>query len=322
MKRCRGQAVVQVGESPADAWNVEFATMTTAGSLSLVDLKLLGLEALEEGVAVFDVNERLVYANASFARMHRAASADELIGRSGQSFRPAQVVEMSLDDISVKAHGRRELEGSTEGPQHVQLTVAPLRDGSGVRVGHVVCTQDITARKAHESILARDALHDTLTDLPNRRLLLDSLDTAVLGRSCSDSSVGLLFIDLDDFKAVNDSYGHAVGDDLLCVLAQRMAGCIRADDLLARMGGDEFVVLLREVEDLEVPVAMARRIVQAVLVPVRIGSAVITVSVSIGVAVSSTASSRALLHHADTAMYDAKIAGPGRVVTHVAEANG
>jgi diguanylate cyclase (GGDEF)-like protein/PAS domain S-box-containing protein len=182
-------------------------------------------------------------------------------------------------------------------------------------VGGVVITYcDVTERRRLEKALERAALHDPLTDLPNRRLLADRLEHALAGAERTGSAVAVLFIDLDGFKQVNDVHGHDVGDQLLVQIARRFGACIRGTDTLARLGGDEFVVILERVTDPGEPTVTAQRLLATMALPFHFGPVRVEISASIGIALSATGKQRSLLHAADSAMYDAKTAGPGRIV--------
>ncbi|HEU4454638.1 MAG TPA: EAL domain-containing protein [Longimicrobium sp.] len=174
---------------------------------------------------------------------------------------------------------------------------------------------DITARRAVEDQLRHDALHDPLTALPNRHLFLERLARAVLQeRRREDFLFAVLFLDLDRFKVVNDSLGHAVGDELLVAVAGRLRGCVRESDTVARFGGDEFAVLLDDIGAVEDALRCADRIQNALRSPVSLSGYEVFTSASIGIALSSTAYGRPdnLLRNADMAMYRAKSGGTGR----------
>ncbi len=168
---------------------------------------------------------------------------------------------------------------------------------------------DITERKRMEEQLQRQAFHDSLTGLPNRHLLVDRLEQA-LKRTERDGAtrVAALFLDLDNFKSVNDSLGHETGDLLLVAVAQRLRGCIRPEDTLARFGGDEFVVLIENAEDPSGAIRVAQRITDELRRPFSIVGRELFVAASIGIAFGGrrAKSSEDLLRDADTAMYRAK----------------
>jgi diguanylate cyclase (GGDEF)-like protein/PAS domain S-box-containing protein len=159
--------------------------------------------------------------------------------------------------------------------------------------------------------LERQALHDPLTRLPNRLLLMDRARQALMRLNRSNGVVAMLFIDLDRFKAVNDSLGHEVGDQLLISISGRLAEMMRESDTVARLGGDEFVVLAEDIENDGEALALAERVVHALEEPLHIGSSEVSMLASVGVSVSHDpeADPEAMLREADVAMYRAKRAG-------------
>jgi diguanylate cyclase (GGDEF)-like protein len=160
--------------------------------------------------------------------------------------------------------------------------------------------------------LHHQAYHDPLTSLANRALFTDKVRETLLARR---GEVAVLFIDLDDFKTVNDSLGHAAGDQLLVAAAARLRACLRPEDVIGRLGGDEFAVLVEDHEDAEAAGAkVARRIMDAFSMPIAVGSDSVSVYVSVGIATSHSgdASAEELIRDADVAMYKAKTAGKGR----------
>ncbi|MCO8127220.1 EAL domain-containing protein [Acidimicrobiia bacterium EGI L10123] len=178
-----------------------------------------------------------------------------------------------------------------------------------------VFARDISERKILEEQLAHQATHDDLTGLANRASLVGELDRAAARAERSGQGLGLLFIDLDRFKAVNDTLGHRVGDVVLQRVAERLLQATRDTDLVARNGGDEFVVLAEEAGDVTVVARLAERIQDALSVPVALEDDVIPVSASIGVAWLEPGDPHTLdqLRDADVAMYHAKSSGPGQI---------
>jgi len=191
-------------------------------------------------------------------------------------------------------------------------------DGSLVRV---VREFDETRRglqrrlREEQAALAHSALHDELTGLPNRTLLTDRLRQAAQGADRRDTRAMLLFLDLDNFKAINDRFGHPAGDSLLVAVASRLEELVRAHDTVARLGGDEFVILADELTEPEAAArSLAQRIHEAMREPVTVGERELLTSVSIGIAtVPPDADPEACLAQADVAMYEAKRGGPARV---------
>ncbi|MFC3538030.1 putative bifunctional diguanylate cyclase/phosphodiesterase [Couchioplanes caeruleus subsp. azureus] len=196
----------------------------------------------------------------------------------------------------------------------VECTARDLRDDPTVR-GLVLTVRDVTERRRLENDLAHQAFHDGLTGLANRVLFRDRLEQAFTAAACDGGELGVLFVDLDDFKEVNDSFGHAVGDQLLVAVGQRIAAAIGARDTAARMGGDEFAILVAPAPDAGAAEDVAARIVAALSAPIEIsdglgGSHIVSGAASIGVATSTDADSpTGLLRHADLALYLAKGAG-------------
>jgi diguanylate cyclase (GGDEF)-like protein/PAS domain S-box-containing protein len=193
------------------------------------------------------------------------------------------------------------------------LASKPRDDGSGL--GLILTMRNTTERKAFEEQLAHQAFHDALTGLPNRALFHDRLGHALTRRSENASTVAVLFIDLDDFKTVNDSLGHEAGDGVLSEIAMRLHECLRSSDTPARLGGDEFAVLLEGINDVGEAVETGRRIVAAFGRPLQVRDREISTSACIGISIGLPQLSEAdeLLRDADTAMYAAKARGRGNI---------
>ena len=189
----------------------------------------------------------------------------------------------------------------------------PERDASGEVCGVSGVALDATARRRIEDELAHQAYHDALTGLPNRALFLNRLDQALLQADRRREVVGLLFLDLDQFKVVNDSLGHSAGDALLVEAAARIAACVRPNDLVARLGGDEFTVVLTGVETSEAAREVGERVLTAFQAPFVVYGHEVFVTPSIGVACAN-GSAADLLRRADVALYQAKAAGRACVV--------
>lgn len=187
--------------------------------------------------------------------------------------------------------------------------------GDDVVDGLALTMRDITDRKALAAELSHQAFHDSLTGLANRALFADRVDHALhRRRRDSGCSVAVLFVDLDDFKAVNDGLGHGAGDTLLRTVGERIVRCLRVGDTAARLGGDEFAVLLEDDRSPGEASTIANRILEALHVPVSLGDMELSVVASIGVTVATSQSSTVgLLRDADIAMYEAKRTGKGRV---------
>ncbi|WP_306338078.1 bifunctional diguanylate cyclase/phosphodiesterase [Streptomyces sp. KL118A] len=191
----------------------------------------------------------------------------------------------------------------------VEVRCSDLRHDPTVR-GLVVTLRDVTEQRQLEHELTRRAFHDALTGLPNRTLLLERIERALLRGRRESTLTCVLFVDLDDFKIVNDTLGHAVGDRLLTAVGDRLSGTLRRSDTAARLGGDEFAVLMEDAKEPADAEILAAQVVQALSRPFHLPGDSVSVSASVGVAtaVDSTGAEE-LLAHADLALYAAKAAG-------------
>ncbi|SEO75679.1 PAS domain S-box-containing protein/diguanylate cyclase (GGDEF) domain-containing protein [Trujillonella endophytica] len=207
-----------------------------------------------------------------------------------------------------------ELECARQGEAYwYGVRLADLTDDPDVR-GVVIHITDITARKRAEEALAHQAFHDALTGLANRALFADRVDQALRRGARSGGRPAVVFIDLDGFKGVNDTLGHAAGDALLRGVAARLRGVVRIEDTVARLGGDEFALLVEQ-SGADEAVATAQRVLDALAEPFPLDGQSVTVSGSVGIAVGDAAStSDSLVGDADIAMYAAKLSGRGRSV--------
>lgn len=191
------------------------------------------------------------------------------------------------------------------------ISISPIRDESGAIVRFVAVKEDVTMRKEYEKRLLYQAHYDDLTKLPNRLLSIDRLTQALARADRNREHVGVAFIDLDNFKKVNDTLGHTYGDDLLRVAARRLVGCIRASDTVGRLGGDEFVIVLPDLHDPAHALGVADKILEAFQEPFLILGHSITTTASVGLTIFPNDGREAniLLRNADAAMYRAKDAG-------------
>jgi diguanylate cyclase (GGDEF)-like protein/PAS domain S-box-containing protein len=194
----------------------------------------------------------------------------------------------------------------------------PDVDASGRVTGVYTSSTDVTSQKQVERQLARLAQKDTLTGLPNRHAFNDGIAAALARSQSAGTQIALMFLDIDEFKAINDSHGHAGGDEVLREFGRRLQSAVRPTDLVARLAGDEFVVVLEGIHTREECRFVARRVIAAVRPPFRIGEATLKVTTSIGIAIgqAGATSAEALLKRADSALYAAK--GQGRDTFEIA----
>jgi len=198
---------------------------------------------------------------------------------------------------------------------YVSHTGKPIFDERGNFLGYRGVARDITARVAAEEELARMAHYDALTGLPNRGLLLGRLKRAMARADRAGTLLAVLFLDLDQFKEINDSLGHAVGDAVLKAIAQRLEGCLRSTDTVARLGGDEFTILLEDLRGADEIAGVADKLLRAIAEPAEVAGQALHLSTSIGVTVYPLDDRNAdtLLRNADLAMYHAKQEGRNNV---------
>lgn len=193
------------------------------------------------------------------------------------------------------------------------LSISIIRNGLGEASHYSGIFYDISERKTVEERLDRLAHYDSLTGLPNRSLLMDRLEQSAERALRNGQRVGLLFLDLDHFKEVNDTLGHSAGDALLKEMAERMRSCVRAVDTVARLGGDEFVVLVPDIPDREDLASVAKKLVTAIAPPCWLDGRTVVTFASVGISVfpDDTRDTQELIRHADAAMYQVKQAGRG-----------
>ena len=221
-------------------------------------------------------------------------------------------VELAIrDDKTVKLTPNCTLIRHDGSESSIEDSTAPIHDRSGLITGAVIVFHDVTMVRAMTLEMSHLAQHDILTDLPNRLLLKDRISQAIVAARRNNTKVAVLFLDLDDFKHINDSLGHAVGDNLLQSVAKRLVSCVRSSDTVSRQGGDEFVVLLSEIKQPSDAGIMARKILTAVNASHSFEQHDLQLMVSIGVSTypEDGQDAEVLLKNADTSMYHAKKRG-------------
>jgi diguanylate cyclase (GGDEF)-like protein/PAS domain S-box-containing protein len=255
-------------------------------------------------------------------------SSEDVLGRTPQAVLqthfPRPLAEINAELIRTRHWEGELIHTRRDGTSVVVASRWALQtDDDGQPRAVLGINSDITSRKDAEAALEHQALHDSLTGLPNRTLFRDRLERALAIADRHDRSVAVLFLDLDNFKIINDSLGHQAGDSLLVEVAQRLRDCLRTSDTVARLGGDEFTLLLAEISHEAEAQIVAERIGRALRQPVRIGERDVFVSASIGVALSVPRRTHVdgLLRNADVAMYRSKAAGKARHSMFDAEMN-
>jgi diguanylate cyclase (GGDEF)-like protein/PAS domain S-box-containing protein len=204
----------------------------------------------------------------------------------------------------------------------IEDTVSPIHGRDGKIAGAVKVFRDVSAAREAKQILQHSAQHDPLTGLPNRILLHDRIERAIASAQRRQSGVAVLYLDLDGFKLVNDTRGHAIGDELLRAIAGRLCSCVRDCDTVARIGGDEFVILLTDISGPQDAEMTARRVLKALARAHSLGGTDLHILASIGISVynQDAGSGAMLLANADAAMYEAKSSGRRQYVFYPASA--
>lgn len=271
---------------------------------------------VDEALLVTDADNRIVMVNPSFTRV-TGYTLEEVSGRNpsvlssgrhGQDFYRQLWAKLDSEGgWSGELWNRRK-----NGEAYVEwASIKRVTDAHGKPTHYVAAFSDITVRKANEENIRHQAQYDALTDLPNRVLLFDRLQQALAQAKREQSHLALMYVDLDKFKQINDSLGHAIGDEVLQRVADRMQACVREVDTVARIGGDEFVVLLPVIENEEDALIVAEKIRHLLNQPFDIAGQHLEISSSIGIAIypDHGTTEDEITANADIAMYLAKEAG-------------
>ena len=283
------------------------------------------MAAIGDGVLITDSDGRIVYLNPAVRQMIgagkdqilRAPAADviQVIDEHSENSVPIDIMTCIQSNSPITQNGTLVAAGKND--FHVEILINPLFGRYGNCIGSVCILRDVTANRRRTDRLIYEARHDALTGLPNRNLLSDRLNQAMLRSQRTDVPFALLFVDLDKFKQVNDELGHAAGDELLRQTALRLSSSIRAEDTLARFGGDEFVVILEHIANPDVAAAIAEKILSAMSRPFMLAGVETSISASIGISLylDHDMDAEALLKDADRATYQAKAGGRNQART-------
>lgn len=276
-------------------------------------------ESSYEGIMVVSPENLITKVNAAFTRI-TGYSADEAIGQPARILASGQHDDAFYQAMWHSMHEHDFWRGEIwnkrkNGEVYAELlSISTVRNAQGELLHYIGLFSDISQLKAHEFELDRVAHYDPLTGVPNRRLLSDRLQQAIARASRHHKSCAICFLDLDNFKAVNDRYGHEVGDQLLIGVTHHLQGALRNEDTLSRIGGDEFVILLTDIHSAEESTLILDRLMAAIGESVSACGIQISISASIGVTLypEDDEDPDTLLRHADQAMYQAKEAGKNR----------
>lgn len=293
------------------------ATDITKNRHANEQLKLAGklFDRVGEAILITDKDETIITSNDAFAEF-TGYSLSDIIGKKPSLLASGQhtdeFYQNMLDTLDEKGYWQGEIINQHKNGQEIPMwvTINKVRDANGEHQNYVATYSDVNEIKGVQKKIEFLATHDELTKLPNRTVMTERLDFMISNASRTGTLCGVMFIDLDDFKQVNDNLGHNVGDGLLKQVTRRLQSCTRDTDMLARLGGDEFVALipandLSEVDD------VAKRIIDLIDKPFDIHDHELRISASVGISVypNDGEKHQALLKHADEAMYIAKQKG-------------
>jgi diguanylate cyclase (GGDEF)-like protein/PAS domain S-box-containing protein len=280
------------------------------------------LSAMEERVYFKDRDSRFLLVSSGWLAAYAAGrTADDLVGKTdfdvfgGEHARAAFADEQQIIATGQPVAAKVEEETfSDRASTWASTTKMPLRNENGQIIGTFGISRDITAQVRAEKALAYQALHDPLTGLANRVVLMDRLAQALVGMERHRSRLAVLFVDLDNFKEINDAFGHDAGDLVLTEIGRRLTSIARRPDTVARLGGDEFVILCPELDQHTDPGGIGRRVVLTIAPPYIDNGRNLTVTCSVGIAVTSDPATEPdrMIRDADVTMFEAKRAGRNR----------
>ncbi|RJP53144.1 MAG: EAL domain-containing protein [Anaerolineaceae bacterium] len=277
-----------------------------------IQLQITALESAANGIIIADRDGKILWANPSLTRMTGYSFkeiSDQYMSLFDYGSKDSNIVREMRETISKNNSWTGEMVNTRkDGMEYVvDMTITPVANQRGEITHYIAIFQDVTERVEAQKQLEFLATHDPLTQLPNRILFSDRLNHALTVAKRTGNQGAVLFVDLDDFKSVNDVFSHTIGDELLRALSKRIRGALRESDTVARIGGDEFAILLEDIDQFNVDI-VAQKIIQAVSGPTKIVNDMIIITASIGISIfpQDGDTIHALLKNADLAMYQAK----------------
>lgn len=292
--------------------------MRDFGDVSFEDMAQITLDAIGDAVLVVDPKGKVVYLN-KVAETMTGWSSESALGRpveevffiidgtsrqraaspSQRAISEGRIVELALGSVLIRRDGTG---------MAIEDSAAPIPNRLGKVAGAVIVFHDARQSRLEMLKMSHLAQHDFLTGLPNRVVLMDRLTQAIGMANRHHKQIALLFLDLDHFKQINDSFGHAVGDQLLQEVAADIVACVRTTDTISRHGGDEFVILLTEIEEIQDPAQVAEKLLARFALPRIIDGHELQITLSIGISVypENGLDADTLMRNADTAMYNTK----------------
>ncbi|MDA3907996.1 MAG: diguanylate cyclase, partial [Sulfurimonas sp.] len=304
--------LIENGGVPYIWSSIEDITENKRNEIALKEAALV-FENTHEGIIITDINVNITRVNTQFTHI-TGYSSDEVIGLN-PSLLQSGVHDKGFykniwKSIRTKDRWLGELKNRRKNGEYFanMQSFNAINDENDVVSGYVSVFSDISNRKKYEAKLLHLASHDSLTSLPNRVHFNDNLNQAIHTAKRNKSKIGILFLDLNSFKDINDTLGHEVGDHLLKEVAVRLKVCVREADTVARLGGDEFVIILEEIKNSEDAVEVSKKIIQKISEPFKTGKDTLIPSVSIGISIypDHGENSHILVKCADKAMYVAK----------------
>lgn len=272
-----------------------------------------------EGIMITNASGEIIEVNDTFTCI-TGYTHEEVVGQNPRVLKSGRQGEFFYkqmwQSLLEKGHWYGEISNRRKsGEVYIQMTtISAIYDENKAVQSYVALFTDITTMKEHEKQLEYIAHYDALTSLPNRVLFADRLRQAMAQTERRKKELAVVYLDLDGFKAINDQYGHHIGDELLVIIAERMEEALRQGDTISRLGGDEFVAVLTDLESLEECIPILERLLQSTSDPIVINNNIIQVSSSIGVTLypKDGVDAEQLLRHADLAMYQSKQSGKNR----------